>query len=197
MDVFFEIAIEATPILTLVFGVTGLVLAVLLLFAPGIIVSVGRFFNYRVNMNRIIPYLNKDIRTEHFTSRYNRLCGAGLLGGSLFVLYHLILTSGVSPFSGLLWSILFDVYILLLEISAAAGTILGIVLILFPEKIKKLEGKVNSWFDTEPVANSLDAFHDGVDIIFLRHPLLFGALILLASFFLTVMSIVNLSKMMM
>jgi len=194
MDIFFEIALQTTNLLTLIFGLSGLVLAALLLFSPDRIVSVGRFFNYRINLNSIIPYLNKDIRVEPLTFRHNRLFGAGLLAASLFVLYSLGGASGAAPFSGVLWSILFDVYLLLTKFSAVAGVLLGLALITFPEKIRKIETKMNSWFDTEPVANSLDEFHDSVDVIFLRHPLLFGAVFLIASFLLTILSISNLSK---
>lgn len=192
MGFFIDISIGVTEMLTLIIGISGIVLSVLLLFHPRLVEKLSRLLNYRFDTDWILPFLNRRVPVEGLAFRHHFVVGIFLLAGSLFVLnflyFNLHLTPRLSD-SGEIWV---RALILIGKVSSVCGVILGAALVFLPEQVRRLESAVDTWVDTDEVVEELNRFHSSFDNIFLRHPLFFGSIGLLASFVLVILSLANL-----
>jgi hypothetical protein len=194
MGLFWDIFLRFAQILTVIAGISGIALSLLLLFSPDLVRILSNFFNYQLNLEKKLSALNKYIQTGPIIYRHNILFGGCLIAGSIFVLIFLFFKLDVTKFSNIFNEIIVDSIILLGKISMITGIILGFFLLFSPKTTEKIEGKMNLWLDTQQVVNKLDEFHDDIDTIFFRHPKSFGFAGLIISTILFVLSIVNLYR---
>ncbi len=192
MGLFWDMFLRFAQILTVIAGVSGIALSLLLLFSPNLVRTLSNIFNYQLNLEKRLSFLNKYIQTGPIIYRHNILFGGCLIAGSIFALIFLFFKLDVTKFSSIFNEIVVVSMILLGKISMIAGIILGFFLLLSPETIEKIESKMNLWLDIQPIVNKLDEFHDDIDTIFFRHPKNFGLAGLIISTILFVLSIVNL-----
>ena len=191
MGLFWDIFLRFAQIITVIAGISGIALSLLLLFSPNLLRTLSNFFNYQLNLEKRLSALNKYIQTGPIIYRHNILFGGCLIAGSVFALIFLFFKLNLT-FANIINEIIVDSMILLGKISMIAGIILGFFLLFSPKTIEKVESKMNLWLDTQPIVNKLDEFHDDIDTIFFRHPKSFGFAGLIISTILFILSIVNL-----
>ncbi|CAB5134192.1 hypothetical protein D3OALGA1CA_3426, partial [Olavius algarvensis associated proteobacterium Delta 3] len=194
MQVLVEIFLAATEVLTVVIGVLGVIFSALLLFSPLTIVKWSGILNRWIDLDRFVPMLDRPVATNGFAYKHPIIFGIMLLIGSFFVLNFLFFQLETPQFTGLFGEILFEAFVLTGKLACFCGIAIGLALLFVPDKIKKLELKLDSWFDTDLLAQKLSAPIPEVDHVFLRHPLLFGAIGLLASFVLLILAAANLIR---
>jgi hypothetical protein len=78
------------------------------------------------------------------------------------------------------------------KVACVFGIFVGTMLVFAPDKMRHIETKLNSWFETRHVFDKLDDSNRDLDTIFFRRPVFFGALGLIISLFIIVLSILNL-----
>jgi hypothetical protein len=88
--------------------------------------------------------------------------------------------------------ILFLFFAWISRIACFCGLIVGIILLVAPQKMQALEGKLNTWFETRTFFEKLDQAGPELDVLFFRYPFFFGVAGALISFLVITLSIVNL-----
>jgi len=189
-----DIFLSATGILTVLIWALGVIFSALLLFNPGAIVKWSGILNRSIDVERVFPALDRPVSTNSLAYKHPVIFGILLVIGSFFVLNFLFFQISAPLFSGFLGGILFEALVIMGKLACFCGIAIGLGLIFAPDKVKKLETRLDSWFDTEPLAEKLNRPIEQVDHIFLRRPLLFGAIGLLASFVLLILGAANLSR---
>jgi hypothetical protein len=194
MDLIIDVLLAATDILTLVFGLAGFFLSVLLLFSSETVRWLGEKLNKSFTLVRLSPLLDRTIETNRLAYRHPFLIGSFFTIGSLFVLHFLY--SQVPPGINQTFSeeILYEFLLIVAKLGAFLAILIGIALLLAPEKVRKIEDRLNAWIDTTKLFSDLDRPRPQIDHIFLRYPRISGAIGLLASFSLTILSISNFTR---
>ena len=200
MDTIWDIGLDALKILSLVVGILGVALSLLLLFSPNLTQSISKLCNRYVDFDKKILYLDKDIRTERLIYRHNLISGSCLIVGSAFTIvilfYKLDVTSFLNAFFGnqefsTFNEIILSALALIGKIAGVLGMIIGSILLFNPGQMKNLENKLNTWFATQPMVAKLDQSHRQIDTIIYQRPLLFGSIGLITSILLTVLAVTN------
>ncbi|MEJ2286886.1 MAG: hypothetical protein P8X85_25230 [Desulfobacterales bacterium] len=78
------------------------------------------------------------------------------------------------------------------RIGCVAGLVSGLLMVFWPDKMKRIETKMNSWFETRSMFDKLDSSSHDMDSFFFRHPVAVGLTGAVMSFFLISLSIINL-----
>jgi hypothetical protein len=201
MEIFWDIALHTVEILTLLFGVLGMAFSLLLLFSPGMTKSIGSFFNRSVSFDPKLSILDKDIPTESFIYSHPVIIGLCLVAGSIFALifffFHLDITNFANVFLGspkyfMTFEIIFICFAWIARIACTLGLIFGLFLLFAPQKMRMIEAKVNTWFETRTIFEKLDRSGPELDVLFFRHPFFFGLAGTIISFLIITLSVVNL-----
>ena len=201
MDLVVKIIIQTIEILTLIFGILGIILSLLILFSLDTTKSLSEIFNSTVNIDKNIKCLDKHIQTENFFYKHNLFIGTGLTVASVFFINFLFFQLDIDHFLKalsipvkyfMLSQVISNSMALFGKISGITGFFTGIALLLMPGTLHRLENKLNFWLSTQTIEEKLNEIHKDTDTICFLHPLLFGTLGLLTSVFLTILSILNL-----
>ena len=201
MSIFQQIALEVVEILTLVFGILGITFSLLLIFSPSLTKSISAVFNRNVNFDDTVSYLDKDISVDSFIYSHNVIFGICLSAGSAFALIFFFFSLDVSSFANIFFvsgkyvstnKMIFEAVSWIGKVACFVGLICGIILFIAPEKMKRIEKVMASWFETRPVFDKLDESKRELDTLFFRHPLVCGTIGLIISVFVIVLSILNL-----
>ncbi len=187
-----DILWAATDILTLVIGISGLLLSILLLFKPEVVRRVGTRLNVSFTLIRLPSFLDRWVETSRIAYRHPVLIGSFFIIGSSFLLNFLFFQINPLMFISVPGCVGIECLIWVGKAAALCGILLGAALILAPERVRSLEDRLGGWLDTHRLFRSLDRSFPYVDHIFLRYPLASGAICLLASFMLTMLSVYNL-----
>ena len=200
MNIIWDIGLDALKILSLVIGILGAALSLLLLFSPSLTQSISKLCNRYFDFDQKILYLDKDIRTERLIYRHNLISGSCLIVGSAFTIvilfYKLDVTSFLKAFFGSqefssFNEVILSGFALIGKLAAVLGMIIGSVLLFNPGQMRNLENKMNTWFATQPMVEKLDQSHRQLDTIIYQRPFLFGSIGLITSILLTVLAITN------
>ena len=203
MEIFWEIGIQTIEILTLIFGILGMTLSLMLLFAPRLARSLSNILNRSINVDKGIEYLDKEIEISEFFYSQHIAVGLALVAGSVFSLFFFFFSLDVSKFAGIFFGSRANIFTAELIVSAItwigkigclAGLVIGLVLVFKPELMKRIENKMNSWFATKPMFEKLDKSSHDVDTFLFRYPVAVGLTGAVISFFLISLSIINLLK---
>ncbi|MBW2410883.1 MAG: hypothetical protein JRF72_13880 [Deltaproteobacteria bacterium] len=201
MSILQQIALEVVEILTLVFGILGITFSLLLIFSPGLTKSISVAFNRNVNFDDKVSYLDKDISVDSFIYSHNVIFGICLSAGSAFALIFFFFSLDVSSFANIFFvsgkyvstnKMIFEAVSWIGKVACFVGLICGIIIIIAPEKMKRIEKVMASWFETRPVFDKLDESKRELDTLFFRHPIVCGTVGLIISVFVIVLSILNL-----
>ncbi len=200
MDIIWDIGLDALKIFSLVIGILGMLLSVLLLFAPNLIQTISQRCNRYIDLDQKILYLDKDIPTERLIYRHNLITGSCLIVGSAFTIVFLFYTLDVASFLTVFFgsqgfSTTKEIVIIALalvgKIAGVLGMIIGSILLFNPGQMKNLENKMNTWFATQPMIAKLDQSHRQLDTFIYQRPLLFGSIGLITSVILIILAITN------
>lgn len=193
MDLLTEVFLTATKMLTLFIGMSGLFLSVALLFRPQAVRRMSEKANASISFFPVSAMLDRRIEANRIAYRHPLWVGALFMAGSTFVLHFLYFQFSMPAIEAITAVILFEALVRLSRLAAFCGLLLGAALVLAPGRVRALEDRAGAWIDTQPFFKGLDRSNTTVDHIFLRYPLASGAVGLLASFVLTILSIYNLS----
>ena len=201
MEIFWDIALHTVEILSLLFGVLGMTFSLLLLFSPRLTKSLGNFFNRSIYVGPSANILDKDIPTEALIYSHHIISGLCLILGSVFGLIFFFFKIDIANFANVFLGsqkyymtieIIFFFFAWIARIGCIFGLVFGIFLLVAPQKMKALENRVNTWFETRTFFEKLDQSGPELDILFFRYPFFFGMAGAVLSFLIITLSIVNL-----
>ena len=203
MKFFWEIGIQTIEILTLIFGIMGMTLSLMLLLSPRLAQNLSNVLNRSINVDKRLEYLDKNIQISDFLYKHHITVGLLLVSGSAFSLFFFFYSLDVTKFAGVFFGSGANFFAAELVVSAftwvgRVGCLLGLgfglLMVFMPDLLKRIEGKLNSWFETKPVIAKLDSTSHDIDSFFFRHPIAVGLVGAVISFFLISLSIINLLK---
>jgi hypothetical protein len=203
MQILQDIGLLAVEILTLVFGMLGMSFSLLLLFSPAVVKNLGRVLNRSVDVNKRLLFLDREIRTENLFYSHPTVVGLCLMGGSLFALLFFFFKLDISKFaqiffgsarSALPGQILFETLAWIGKIACALGFVFGLLLVVAPDRMRRIDKKLNSWFETRSLVEKLERQNRELDTLLYRYPLAFGIVGAVVSFLLIILSILNLMR---
>jgi hypothetical protein len=201
MNLVREISLQTIEILTLIFGILGMTLALMLLFAPRIARNLSSIFNRSLDMDRKLGFLDREIQTENLVYAHPLLLGVLLLAGSgfafLFFLFKFDPIHFASIFFGNrqpteLGEILFQTIAWIGRVVCLFGVAAGVGLILAPKTLRAIEQRLNRWIETRVLFDKINRPVKSLDMVFFRYPIFFGLLAGSISCLLIVLSIINL-----
>jgi hypothetical protein len=203
MEIFFwAIFLQALEIFTLVVGIVGMVLSMLLLLAPRLLNRIGESLNRSIEVDKKISRLvDRSIPTAAFFYRHNIISGICLILGAVFVLLFLFFRLNVDGLVSVFFGndkfkvtneILITTMALLGKVAGAVGLLIGVILVCRPAKMQQIERRMDTWFATQPIWEELDRSHPTVDTLVYQRPIIFGAIGLFTSVVLTFLVVNNL-----
>ena len=201
MDIFWDIGLHTVEILTLLFGVLGMAFSLLLLISPRLTKSAGNFFNRNINVEPKINILDKDIKTETLIYGHHIVFGLCMVAGSVFAFIFFFFDMNIANFANVflvsgkyfvIFEIVFYAFAWIAKIACILGIVFGGFLLFAPDKTRKVDQKVNIWFETRGIFAKLDQTGPELDVFLFRHPFFFGLTGALVSFLIITLSIANL-----
>jgi hypothetical protein len=201
MEIFWEIGLHTVEILTLLFGVLGMAFSLLLLISPRLTKTAGNFFNRNINVEPKINILDKDIKTETLIYGHHVVFGLCMVAGSVFAFIFFFFDMNIANFANVflvsgkyfvIFEIVFYAFAWIAKIACILGIVFGGFLLLAPDKMRKVDQKVNIWFETRGIFAKLDQTGPELDVFLFRHPFFFGLTGALVSFLIITLSIANL-----
>jgi hypothetical protein len=203
MNLLWEIGIQTIEILTLVFGILGMTLSLMLLFAPLATRNFSRVFNRSLDVEQKLGFLDKHIPTENLVYGHPLLVGSLLSAGSIFALLFFIFKFDVSHFAQIFFGtndhiiigeIVFQTIAWIGGVGCLFGAAAGLILTLAPRKLRAFEQGMNRWVETRGLIEKLNRPVKTLDNAFFRYPIFFGLLGGSVSCLLIVLSILNLLR---
>lgn len=201
MQIIQEIGLQVIEILTLIFGVLGMTLSVLLLFSPNLTKSLSNILNRRINVDEKINFLDKDIEIAPFLYHHHVVIGLLLIVGSAFSLFFFFFSLDVAKFTRVFLGlqkntfvpeIIIDSIAWICKIACLFALFFGFLLVFVPDKMRQIDNKLNAWFETKSIIEKLDKSNHDLDSFIFRHPVMVGLTGTVLSFFLLSLSIINL-----
>jgi hypothetical protein len=203
MNLLWEICLQTVEILTLVFGILGMTLSLMLLFAPRAVRNFSSVFNRSLDVEQKLGFLDKDIPTENLVYGHPLLVGSLLSAGSVFALFFFLFKFDVSHFAQIFFGanhrttsgeIIFETIAWVGRAGCLFGAAAGLILILAPRKLRAIEQGMNRWVETGALIEKLNRPVKTLDTVFFRYPIFFGLLGGSVSCLLIVLSILNLLR---
>jgi len=201
MHIIQQIGLQAVEILTLVFGILGVTFSLLLMYSLNLTKSISAVFNRHVDIDDKMSYLNKDVQIDSYFYSHNMLFGTCLVAGSIFSLIFFFFKLDVSSFANIFFvsnrhlstnEMIFSAVSWIGKVACFFGLFFGTMLFFAPNKMRHIETKLNSWFETRHLFEKLDNSDRDLDTILFRRPMFFGAIGLIVSLFIIILSILNL-----
>ena len=201
MQIIEQIGLQVVEILTLVFGILGLTFSLLLMYSPNLTKSISGVFNRSVDIDDKVTYLDKDIRIDSYFYSHNIIFGFCLVAGSVFSLIFFFFKLDISSFANIFFvssrhlstsEMIFSAVSWIGKVACILGILVGTLLFFAPDKMRHIETKLNSWFETRHLFDKLDDSNRELDTILFRRPVFFGALGLIVSLFIIILSVLNL-----
>jgi hypothetical protein len=203
MEFFWEIGIQTIEILTLIFGIMGMTLSLMLLLSPRLAQNLSNVLNRRINVDKQLGYLDQDIQISEYLYKHHVIVGLLLVAGSVFLLFFFFYSLDVSKFAGVFFGSSVNLFTAELVVSTFTwtgrigcllGLGFGVLMVFMPAVLKRVESKLNSWVETKPMIEKLDRTSHDMDSFFFRYPIAVGLVGAVISFFLISLSIINLLK---
>ena len=123
MEIFWEIGLQTIEILTLIFGVLGMTLSLMLLFSPRLTQSLSNILNRSIDVDKGIEYLDKEIQISDFFYNHHITMGLALVVGSAFSLFFFFFSLDISKFAGIFFGSRANIYTTALIVSASHGSV--------------------------------------------------------------------------
>ena len=201
MQIVGEIVWQAVEILTLITGVLGMTLSVMLLFSPNRTKSLSNILNRKINFDEKISFLDKDIEVTNYFYSHHFAIGLLLIGGAAFSLFFFFFSLDIAKFTRIFLGyqkdifvaeIIIDSIVWIGKIACLMALFFGLLLAFAPGKMRLIENKLNTWFETKFIFEKLDNSSHELDSFIFRHPFMVGLSGAVLSFLLLSLSIINL-----
>ena len=203
MNLLREIGLRSIEIMTLVFGMLGMTLSLLLLFAPKVAQTLSTVLNRNVDVDKTLRGLDREIQTDKMIYGHPVLVGACLTAGSLFALFFFFYKFEASVLAQLFFGshhdvlsgeIIFQAVGWIGKLGCLFGLLAGAGLILAPRQVRAIDQKMNIRYETLSWIEKLQRSTHSLDTVLFRHPILSGLLGSSISSVLIVLSILNLLR---
>jgi hypothetical protein len=204
MTIIWEMCLQALEYFTLVVGVLGVLLSLMLLFAPRLTQSLSAVMNRSISFDRmILQFIDRDINTQNIIYRHNIISGVCLIVGSAFVLvsllYRLDIRSFVIVFFGsgefaTTNEMLVSALAMVGKVTGVAGLLFGSILLFNPDQMLQIEKTLNTWFATQEMVDKMDQTSRDIDTVVYQRPVTFGLIGLLTSAILIFLAFHNLMR---
>jgi len=201
MKIFFDILVESSQYFTVIAGVIGIALFVIMLFSLNFLKTLGVFFNRYYSVKKIEKAVNKRKDIEHIFYKRSKILGAIITGASVYVLIFLLFNLDIEKVLKLMnikqtlypfFLALFQTAKLFTILSISFAAVFGILLIVSSDSAEKVSSFFNNWYSTEELEEKLDeTILKDTDTICFLHNRIIGGLGLLASMLLFFMSLSN------
>lgn len=184
---------RALAIFLLIGALTGIALALLLIFKPQLMARVNHVANRWVSMRHISRWMDRTIRIEHWFYRHHRPMGLLLILGAGYILVYFgwrfdkaIALQSFSSYvpNKLLLGGLLQALVLFALIGGAVALLVGLAVWLRPSLLRGMEKESNQWVSSRRATKVMDVPHDQVDRFIERHARQVGWLLLLGSIYL-------------
>ena len=201
MEIFWEIGIQTIEILTLIFGILGMTLSLMLVFSPRLAQSLSNTLNRSINVVKGIEFLDKEIEISEFFYSHHIVMGILIVAGSAFSLFFFFFSLDLSKFAGIFFgsrASLFTAELIVStvtwigKIGCLTGLVFGLMMVFTPDLLKRIENKLDALFETKSIFEKLDKSSRTLDTFFFRHTFAVGLTGAVISFFLISLSIINL-----
>ena len=201
MEIFWEIGIQTIEILTLIFGILGMTLSLMLVFSPRLAQSLSNTLNRSINVDKGIAVLDKEIEISEFFYSHHIVMGILIVAGSAFSLFFFFFSLDLSKFAGIFFgsqASLFTAELIVStvtwigKIGCLTGLVFGLMMVFTPDLLKRIENKLDALFETKSIFEKLDKSSRAMDTFFFRHTFAVGLTGAVISFFLISLSIINL-----
>lgn len=203
MNLLREIGLRSIEIMTLVFGMLGMTLSLLLLFAPRAAQMLSNILNRSVDVDKALRLLDKDIQTDKIIYGHPILVGGCLVAGSIFALFFFFYKFEASVFARLFFGshnhalsgeIIFQAVGWIGKLGCLLGLLAGVCLILAPRHVRAIDQKMNTRYETRSWIEKLQRPTHSLDTVLFRYPILSGLLGGSISSVLIALSILNLLR---
>ena len=204
MEIFWEMGLQAVEIFTLVVGLLGIILSLVLVFDSQKIQQLSQRFNQYIDIDgRFRKMIDRNIDTEGLFYKHNILTGVCLIVGSAFILVFLFYRLDVQSILNALFGrgnfntvtdIVISSMAMVGKVAGIVGILLGSILLFDPDQLKSIEKRLNIWFATEPMIEKLEQAHPDVDAFVYQKPVLCGIVGLTTSILLTYLALGNILK---
>ena len=153
-----DIGLEATAILTIMCGIVGLLVSLGLLFWPDRIRRINASLNRHYRLKEHLAYFDKTIPNALFVYRHPMVYGALLTIGAVvtlaFLFFQLDIDRIVAILTApgvrrLLWQMAFEVMVLSGKVAGVLGLLLGLFLMVAPDRLRRIENRLNTWIGTQ------------------------------------------------
>jgi len=201
MDTIWDICLQTVEVFTLVAGLLGVVLSLLLLLAPRLFRSLSEKLNRSVDVDtKIKNVADKEIRTEGLFYGHNIITGTVFIIGYAIILIFLYYRLDVKSVANLsagynnypdTSEVIVCAMALFGKFTGIIGIIIGSILLFSPDQLRIIERRMNTWFSTQSMADKLDRSYEDVDTLVFQRPVVFGIIGLIPSMVLTYLAIRN------
>lgn len=200
MRIVWEVGLQAVEILTLVVGMLGMAMSVLLLVTPAAAHYISGLVNRGVDIEKKLKFLDKDLRTEEWIYSHGRIAGSLLALASLFAFTFFLFNVNVSELNRILFGdpdstggqILLLTFVWIGRLACVMGVLIGVGLAAAPNALRRLERGLNVWIDTRSWIEAINRPTRQLDTVIFRFPVFFGILGGAVSALLIVLSVLNL-----
>lgn len=183
---------RALAVFLLLGSVSGLLLALLLIFKPQWLERVNRIANRWISTRHLNQFLDRSFSIEHWCYRHHRLLGVTVMLGAGYILCYFGLlfdkAAAMGHLSRYLPSSLLDALLDALVLSSLSGAAVafavGLFLWLRPSMLRSMEIGANQWVSSRRATKGLEIPRDQVEHFVARHARRVGWLLLLASIYL-------------
>ena len=203
MNILWEIGLQAVEIMTLVVGMLGMAMSLLLLFAPSIARNLSTILNRSMDVDKQLLFLDKSIRTDELIYGHPVIVGGGLVVASLFALIFFFFKIDVAEFARIFFGpnnhsgvgeILFQAVAWIGKLACFLGLVFGLCLMVSPATLRRIERNLNTYMETRSFVERLERSSHDIDAFFFRYPIFFGFLGAAISCLLIVLSVLNLLR---
>jgi len=179
-------------ILLLTFALSGVILALLLIFKPQLLERFNRVANRWVSTRPVSQLLDRSFSIERWFHQHHRPVGIVIVLGSSYMLiyfgflfdkaYTLQRWGGMLPAQ--LLDVLLNAMVVAALVAGVASLIVGLFFWLRPSLLRGMEEEANQWVSSRRATKVLDEPHGQVDRFVASHAQQVGWLLLLGSIYL-------------
>lgn len=181
---------RALTIFLMVGALSGIALALLLIFRPYLVARINSAANRWISTRHLNRVLDRSISVEHWFYQRHRPLGILIVSGACYILvYFGLLLDRVTVLRRLsayapLPDMLLDALALALLSGAVVALFAGLFLWLRPSLLRGIEESANQWISLRRATRMLDIPHDEVERFVAEHASRAGWLLLLGSIYL-------------
>lgn len=169
--------------------VVGILVGAAMLLKPEQLARFNELASRWISTEKFVVRLDRRRRIEPFVYRNNRLTGAAVLVGAVFVLhtflfrYNLRIISTFIP-QNYWW--LSDALVAMLLIGGVLAALVGGIMLIKPSLLRNIEASANHWVCTECISTWFNARYHFIERFILSHHRFYGAFILFVSLYVLV-----------